>query len=227
MLVSWIVEPGGDWSAPLRSWVEGNGCDAWLLHHGTDDPLTHTGKWLRHEAGSDQEAYADTVDRWLAYFERLGIEQIAVGAVVLRRRSGLELVPGGRAPERAAPAGERPHPARLRRPGLPRRPRRRGRAARGSGWCSWSTPASSSTRVYRGREWGVAEIALSLEEGLGFRGSLDPTVAALLAALDGQRTLGEIAADLARIEGATSAAVEQALLPAAREMLAAGFLGRR
>ncbi len=81
--------------------------------------------------------------------------------------------------------------------------------------------------VYRDREWSVAEIALSLEEGLGFRGSLDPTVAALLAALDGQRTLGEIAADLARIEGASSATVEQALLPAAREMLAAGFLERR
>jgi hypothetical protein len=81
--------------------------------------------------------------------------------------------------------------------------------------------------VYRGREWAVAEIALSLEEGLGFRGSVDPTVAALLAALDGQCTLGEIAAGLARNEGASSAALEQALLPAVREMFAAGFLERR
>jgi hypothetical protein len=38
MLVSWVDERGGDWSAPLRSWVDGSGCDAWLLHHGTDDP---------------------------------------------------------------------------------------------------------------------------------------------------------------------------------------------
>ena len=49
----------------------------------------------------------------------------------------------------------------------------------------------------------------------------------MLAALDGQRTLGDVAADLARLEGASSEAVEQALLPPPREMLAAGFLERR
>ena len=226
MLVSWIVEPGGDWSAPLRSWVEGVGCDAWLLHHGTDDPLTHTGKWLRHEAGSDQEAYADTVDRWLAYFERLGIEQIAVGAVVLRRRSGSNWVRADELPsERLRPASD--HILRV----FAAHDYLAGLADEGAllqeRLVLVEHARLEQRAVYRGREWGVAEIALSLEEGLGFRGSLDPTVAALLAALDGQRTLGEIAADLARIEGASSAAVEQALLPAAREMLAAGFLERR
>ena len=226
MLVSWIVEPGGDWSAPLRSWVEGNGCDAWLLHHGTDDPLTHTGNWLRHEAGSDQEAYADTVDRWLAYFERLGIEQIAVGAVVLRRRSGSNWVRADELPsERLRPASD--HILRV----FAAHDYLAGLADEGALLQERLVLVEHAHleqhAVYRGREWGVAEITLSLEEGLGFRGSLDPTVAALLAALDGQRTLGEIAADLARIEGASSEAVEQALLPAAREMLAAGFLGRR
>jgi hypothetical protein len=65
---------------------------------------------------------------------------------------------------------------------------------------------------------------VSLEQGLGFRASLDPTVAGMLVRLDGRRTLGEIAADLAREESASRQAVEAALVPVAREMLGAGFL---
>jgi len=70
----------------------------------------------------------------------------------------------------------------------------------------------------------VDEIDISLDDGLGFRGSVDPTVAAMLTRLDGALTLGEIAADLAQADRASPEAVEQALLPVAREMLSAGFL---
>ena len=225
LLVSWIVEPDGDWSSPLRTWIEGSGCDAWLLHYGTDDPIAHTSKWLRHEAGTDLDAYATAAERWLAYFERLGIEQIAVGAVVLRRRSGSNWVRADELPsERLRPASDhilRVFAAQDYLAGLDEG------ALRGERLVLAERASLEQRAVYRGREWAVAEIALSLEEGLGFRGSVDPTVAALLAALDGQCTLGEIAADLARSEGVSSAAVEQALLPAVREMFAAGFLERR
>lgn len=78
--------------------------------------------------------------------------------------------------------------------------------------------------VFRDREWRVDEIALSLQDGIGFRASLDPTVAAMLTQLDGRRTLGDIAAELARMQGASPESVGQALLPVAAEMLGAGFL---
>ena len=45
--------PDGDWSAPLREWLAGSGCDAWLLHYGTSDPLTHAADWLRHDLSGD------------------------------------------------------------------------------------------------------------------------------------------------------------------------------
>ncbi len=225
LLVSWIVEPGDHWSSPLRAWIEGSGCDAWLLHHGTDDPIAHTGRWLRHEAETDLEAYAAAAERWLAYFERLGIEQIAVGAVVLRRRSGTNWVRADELPgERLRPASD--HILRVfatndflagapdERALLDERP-------------ALAKPARLEQHaVFHEREWRTGEISLSLEDGLGFRASLDPTVAAMLTELDGKRTLGEIAAELARIEGVGRAALEQALRPVAREMLAAGFLVR-
>ncbi|HET9241799.1 MAG TPA: methyltransferase, partial [Gaiella sp.] len=42
ILVSW-THPSGDgdeWAEPLREWVRGSGCDAWLLHYRTDDALS-------------------------------------------------------------------------------------------------------------------------------------------------------------------------------------------
>jgi hypothetical protein len=225
MLVSWVDEPGGDWSGRLRSWVEGCGCDAWLLHYGTDDPLTHAGKWLRHELGPDSRAYAAALDRWLEYFRRLGIEGIASGAVILRRRSGANWV---RADElhgdRLRPAGEQIL-----------------RVFAAGDFVSAMTEERELLRerlvlapdalleqqvVFRDREWTVEEIELTLQEGLCFRAGLDQPTAALLTALDGTRTLGEIAGELARLQGASRESLEQGVVPVAAQMLAAGFLER-
>ena len=80
--------------------------------------------------------------------------------------------------------------------------------------------------MLRDREWTVEEIELTLQGGLGFRAGLDQATAALLASLDGKRTLAEVAAELARVQGASRESVAQAALPVAREMLGAGFLER-
>ena len=225
MLVSWVVAPGDDWSAAPRSWVDGNGCDAWLLHDDTVDPLTQAGAWLRHEARGDADAYAAALDRWLAYFDRLGIEAIAVGAVILRRRKART----GCSPTSFRATGS-------------------GRRATTS--CASSPRRTSSTSladerallaerlgldeharleqrvVFRDGEWNVGEIGVTLEDGLGFNATLDGATGGMLAALDGKRTLGDVAGDLARLEGVSREEVERALLPVASRMLSAGFLVR-
>jgi methylase of polypeptide subunit release factors len=108
ILASWANAPGEDWTAPLRPWLEGSGCDAWLLHHGTNDPLTHAANWNRGSHTDDPEGLGEAIDRWLAYLERLGIEGVAYGAIVLRRRSGAEnwVCANELPPERLKPAGE-------------------------------------------------------------------------------------------------------------------------
>jgi hypothetical protein len=225
MLVSWVDTPGVDWSAPLRSWVEGSGCDAWLLRHGTDDPLTHAGKWLRHEVGTDPRAYADALDRWLEYFDTLGIEGIASGAVILRRRDGANWVRADElSGDRLRPAGE--HILRVFAAGdflsalADERELLEERLA-------LAPDALLEQQVaFRDREWTVEEIELTLQEGLRFRAGLDQPTASLLAALDGKRTLGEIAEELARLQGSSRESVQQAALPVATQMLAAGFLER-
>ena len=88
VLVSWAHAPDGDWAEPLRAWVDGSGCDAWLLHYRTSDPLAHAAGWLRPLGEADPDAYAAALDRWLEHLDRLVIGAIGYGAVVLRRRSG-------------------------------------------------------------------------------------------------------------------------------------------
>jgi methylase of polypeptide subunit release factors len=88
VLVSWAHAADGDWAEPLRDWVERSGCDAWLLHYRTSDPVAHAAGWLRPLGETDPVRYAEALDRWLEHLARLRIDAIGYGAVVLRRREG-------------------------------------------------------------------------------------------------------------------------------------------
>lgn len=87
LLISWINDPDYDWSVRVRDWVEGNGCDAFLLHVLSYDPLTYAVLWNR-PIRSNLPLYEETIDRWLAYFREEGIREISFGALFLRRRTG-------------------------------------------------------------------------------------------------------------------------------------------
>ena len=88
VLCSWICADGDDWAAPLRDWVAGTGADALFLRTGTVDVVTYFGIWNRTVARGDPHARQAIVERWLRHYEASGIEAIADGMVVLRRRPG-------------------------------------------------------------------------------------------------------------------------------------------
>jgi methylase of polypeptide subunit release factors len=225
MLVSWVVAPDADWSDAPRSWVDASGCDAWLLHDSTVDPLTHAGAWLRHEVGSDAKVYGDALDRWLAYYERLGIEQIAVGAVILRRRSGANWVLATELPsERLRPAGDHILRVFAAQDFLMTLADERELLAE-----RLARPEHSRLEqrvVYADGRWSVVDMTLSLQDGLGFHAGLDATTGRMLAALEGERTLGDVAGELALAEGVSREEAERTLVPVAARMLSAGFLVR-
>lgn len=87
VLVSWTHGEDEDWSAPLRAWIEGSGCDALLVHLNSYTPLKHAAEWNRGLRW-DADAYTEALDRWLDYYRANGIDAIAWGAIVLRKRSG-------------------------------------------------------------------------------------------------------------------------------------------
>ncbi|MGZ4308017.1 MAG: DUF7782 domain-containing protein, partial [Gaiellaceae bacterium] len=224
ILVSWIHPPGEDWSTPLKEWIDGSGCDAWLLHYGTDDPLTHTAKWNRELFADDPAGTDEVIDRWLEYFERLGIEGIATGAVILRRRSGgANWIRADELPaDRLGPAGAHILRVFAAQDYLAERPED---ADLLDGTFALADHDLLEQVVqFRDGGWVIAEASVSLQDGLGFRAGLDPITVELLAALDGTRKLGRVAEEVARKKQVDRSVLERDAASLVRGMLGAGFL---
>ena len=51
VLVSWLAESEDDPDEHVHDWLEGNGCDAWVLGLSGADPLDHAAGWNEHFTG--------------------------------------------------------------------------------------------------------------------------------------------------------------------------------
>ena len=218
VLIAWALDPDDPAERP-RSWLEGSGCDGFLLHTSTDDPLETATVWNRDLLDRPDD-YAEALDRWLAYYRELGIEHLGYACLVLRRRvdgrdGWLEAQQLPRAALR--PAGR--HVRRLFEMHdqlsaigsddvlLDRRLRVVDDAV-----------VTQDTRFEGGR-WRAENLTLRLENGLPFSAELDPPTARLIRELDGSRTLAE-----ALTAALDSDATRATGLSLARRMLEIGFL---
>jgi methylase of polypeptide subunit release factors len=87
ILASWL---GRDSDAPddhAWDWVQGIGCDAWILPVDEASPREHAERWNAHLA-DDDTAYRDAVTRWVAYLNDLGAGVVTEGGILLHRRDG-------------------------------------------------------------------------------------------------------------------------------------------
>ena len=217
VLIAWALEPD-DPAARLRRWLEGSGCDAFLLHTSTDDPLETATLWNR-DLLDRPDAYSAALDRWLAYYRELGIEHLGYACLVLRKRGDgrdgwLETLQLPQAALR--PAGR--HVRKLfethyRLAELDFDQALLGRRLR----VVDDAVVTQDTRFASGR-WHAEGLTLRLETGLPFTAELDPPTARLLRELDGSRTLEEA---LATAVDGTAASEGLSL---ARRMLEIGFL---
>jgi SAM-dependent methyltransferase len=229
ILVSWIhARESDDWQAPLCTWVGESSqypCDAWLFRKGSYDPQAYAVMWNQRLALANQmPKYVAAVDRWTRYFDHLGVPALGYGAVWLRRR-----------------ATERP---RVRADELPESPLGAGAAGelvhllevddrleRLSDAelleCVVSVPADQ--RLEQVMRWSngafrTVDASLVRDGGLAPRADVDPPLAAVLAGVDGTRTIGQVLAHAAQALGGNAEAVAAQALPAVRELLSHGFL---
>ncbi len=215
LMIAWSLDPNNPMERP-RSWLEGSGCDAFLLHTATDDPIETAAVWNR-ELADRPNAYAGAIERWLEYYRELGIEQIAYACVVLRKREDardgwfetLELPRAG-----LRPAGR--HVRQLfethdrlteiddlldRRLGVV------------------DDAVVTQEMRFADAHWQSQSLTLRLDAGLPFSAELDASTARIVRGLDGSKTLGEVLA--AVFEDDDERDTGKAL---ARQMLAVGFL---
>ncbi len=221
ILCNWALTRDEEWSAPLRRWVEGSGCDAWLLHSATQDPLTYAALWNRSR---DRAPYADALERWTGYFQDLGIASIGMGGVILRRRSGAATwVRADRLPEGPLETGDR-HIQRIFASQDHLSAVENDEALLARTFCAADDHRLQQTLSLTDGRYTLDEAEVRLDGGLGFRGSVDPYTIQLLARSDGRRTLGEIAAELAEKGEIGREQVLEACAAIARRLISLGFL---
>lgn len=224
-LISWHHENEEDWSSRPRAWVDGRGCDFWLLRATSEDPLNYAAHSLRQSERIGSSRYAESLDEWLQFYEEQGYGKLALGAAILRKRAvGRHWIQCedlfGAAVE--SDAGEqiqrmfsaedflsdlpneealldsriRLHPHHVLEQKL---------AAAEDGWMSQS-------------------LLLKPAHGIEHRAAIDSRVLMFLSRCNGRRTVRELIVDVAQNDGTDFAVAASAGLPLVRRLLRAGFL---
>jgi hypothetical protein len=226
MVLDWVEFDGEDWRDRLRTWVEGTGCDAWVVPTAALPPAQYVSirrREGRFDPEPEEEAEAGH-ERWRRYFEERGVNRIHGGFLMLRRTArdnGRVLFEETTAPP-SEPWGDsvvatfeaidflRRHdtdeallPSRLR-----------------------LAEDLVVTRQLRraDRTWEPAGMQIAQTSGIGRRINTEPVILAAISRLTGEHTVAEaIDATAAEIEAPIDA-VRSELLRVFRRLLETGFL---
>lgn len=212
VLCSWIAPSAESWSRPILEWLEGCGCDFWVLRFTLDDPIGYAAKWTRD------------FDRWLAYYRDTEIEQIALGATVLRRPGTTKAaVAATSAPRgRAGPQIERIFAAQ-----------RELAAGRGTAESLLATRFRlieghrlEQTAAFRGGKYAVVGTKLTMVEGVGVDPVVETDAVHVLARLRPDVTLADAIDRATRETGLERSLVEHAAVTTLRRLYTFGFAER-
>jgi hypothetical protein len=219
VLCSWVTDPGGDRLETPRRWLDGSGCDVWVLVLSTDGPVTYAMRW-NGARGRRAAAVATAAEPWLADYRARGIEAISTGMIVLRKRSGTNWAhveeTGLNTRGDAGPHLERVFAAQDLLRGL-REERELATFA--------LTLAPDTLLVERRRAGGELERArVTVERGIPLPGRVPVAVAPVVAALDGRRPLGDVVEAAARAGRVSPEALSAECMPALRELVTRGLL---
>jgi methylase of polypeptide subunit release factors len=81
-LANWLHVRGEDWRERVAGWIDGTGCDAWVIQREVSDPVEYVNLWLRDASEAVDPARTQA---WLEWFDANHIEAVGFGLVTLRR----------------------------------------------------------------------------------------------------------------------------------------------
>lgn len=221
MIGVWLEQPGGDWSARLRGWVQG--CDAWLMRFNSQAPMDYA----RDQSAAQQALEgrpAPAAAEWEAYFKKLNASAVHLGAIVLRKRAGKNWV---RAETVNASARTGSHTGQIQRIfaastmlaelGQPT-------ALLDHKLIANHDSAVDQTLRLQGGRWVPA--VQRLRQTTGFANQIDVEADGWmsLAAFDGQRTVRSALHEISKAFKIDQAQMESRMLPAVRKLLEMGYL---
>ena len=225
ILFNWRHKDQADWEARPRSWVSASGCDGWLISFRCAEPLAYAADWLGTTVGRNCPDYGRLLDEWMAYYERMGIQRISAGAMILRRRNAPtnwfrgHVLDKGRCLGSAGEQIERIFAAEDLLESLDNE-----RQLLDHRLLFDKHHLLKHELKVEGRGWAVQNEQLVTSEGIPFAGNVDAYVANLLAGCDGQNTLGRLIEKMAGQLNTEPEKITPGCLAVIQKLLRSGFL---
>ncbi|HET6625046.1 MAG TPA: class I SAM-dependent methyltransferase [Nocardioidaceae bacterium] len=85
VLANWAHHAHEPWEQRLTGWLEGSGCDAWVVQREVADPAEYVELWLKDAGVHGAEDYVRRYDTWMSWFDEQGVEAVGFGWLNLRR----------------------------------------------------------------------------------------------------------------------------------------------
>ncbi|ALJ22310.1 DUF7059 domain-containing protein [Microbacterium sp. No. 7] len=227
LLGNWEYRSGAPGLDRVRDWVSSSPVplDAWVVERELLDPLGYAQLWVRDGGTAPgSTAYEGLVDAWLADFAARGVTAIGFGYVLLRRRMPesaaaplaryervTQPVPGPLAPHLAEALDAWDRLAVLDDAALA-----------GATLCV----AGDVTEARHHLPGAESPSVIELRQGGGFARvvEVDPALAALVGACDGELPVGVLVDAIAELLEADASALRADLLPRVRELVFTGIL---
>lgn len=222
MLCEWAQLSDQPWEERIAEWLQGTGCDAWVMKGLTQDPEEYAQHRIR-ETSLDPSQDAAQYAAYMSYYRQRRVEAIHDGLIVMRRRDGNNFIRIEEVPQ--TPSGQlgemilatfAAHDL-LREHGsdaelLAMRPR----LAQNVLLEQFCRPADGA--------WHSEALKLRMTSGFPFQVDVQPLVANFLAACDGSRSLRSAIHQFAAQTGAPLDKVQPECMNMVRTLIERGFI---
>jgi methylase of polypeptide subunit release factors len=222
MLCEWAQIKGQPWEERLAEWLEGTGCDGWVMKGLTQDPEEYAQHRIR-EISKDASQDSAHYDGYMSYYRHRGVEAIHDGMVVMRRREGKNFVRIEEVPK--APSGNLGEMI-LSTFAAHDFLRENGGTEKLLTLCPKLSPyvrLEQSCTPIAGK-WQAECLSLHLTSGFQAHLTVQPLVAEFLANCDGTRSLGEAIQQLADKADAGVDKVRAECVAMVRHLIERGFM---
>jgi len=222
LLCEWAQVRGQSWQERVSEWLEGTGCDAWVVMGHKQDPSEYAQHRIS-ETTAAPERDLELYSSYISYYRERNVEAIHDGIIAMRKRSGknwILLEESALVPQ--DPFGESVLAIFSARDFL------RSHAADEDmlGVKLHLAPHARLEQFFQPGEgqWQPTSLNLRLMKGIPFFIGLQSPVAGFVGACDGNHTVGELINTLARRVDAPFQQVQSECLGIIRRLLERGFL---
>jgi SAM-dependent methyltransferase len=222
MLCEWAQIKGQPWEDRVAEWLQGTGCDAWVMKGLTQDPEEYAQHRIR-ETSQDPSQDAASYSGYMSYYRHRGVEAIHDGLIIMRRRDGRNWVRIEEVP--TTPKGElgemilstfAAHDLMQQNETDERLLALRPKLA--------PNARLEQVCVQADSQWRAESLTLRLVSGFPFHISLQPFVAEFLVTCDGARSAGEAIQAFAANANAPVEKVQGECLTMIRKLIERGFM---